>query len=133
MSLGAYRIVNKHLGTLDSCYLKKTCGEYLFESNSLVIEVIATNSHSGVPSFPKWFLATSHMILGKFNENNKVVSGMRSNTSGCAAVQRGVLRWLFHMLWVTWGVNYWSFFLLLLFSFETQAYFHLPFCITCAS
>lgn len=43
MNLGAYRIANKHLDTLDSCYLKKIWGEYSEANSPLVIEVIATN------------------------------------------------------------------------------------------
>lgn len=44
VNLGAAKRANKHLGTLDSCYLKQTCGEDFLEVNSsLVIEGMASS------------------------------------------------------------------------------------------
>lgn len=94
----------RHIGFL---LFKENLWRILFESNSLVIEVIATNSHSGVPSFPKWFLATSHMI--SWGNSMRVTRWYLECAATLAVVLLcsliDVLRWWFYMLWVAWGIN----------------------------
>lgn len=113
VNLGAEKRANKHLGTLDSCYLKQTCGEDFLEVNSsLVIEgmassvcyVVIGSSQSlfrwgPLPSqfsaASEWLLATSPSdFLGESNDNDKRVAGIAGKTNNCALSQvAGAERW----------------------------------------
>lgn len=122
MNLGAEKRANKHLGTLDSCYLKQTCGEDFLEVNSsLVIEgmassvcyVVIGSSQESVQVGPvaitvlcasEWLLATSPSdFLGESNDNDKRVAGIAGKTNNCALSQVAAAErwfWVFCPWWL---------------------------------